>query len=144
MSALPSSSVSKSTTVSSVSVDDSTTHVSSPLLSLEEQVESVTVLFQVAISRLSPTRRFYYQDESGPQGHQPNGTRPGKLVFWLPTAADVQPEDIVAALQSLIHRIGGGQSPSLQVLRVCPEMLNSKLLQSDCNPNNTMTLQLEN
>ena len=127
MPALASSSPSKPTTISTVGDDDSASHTTSPLLSLEEQVESVAVLFRVAVSRLSPTRSLHDRDESGHGRYQPNHTRAGKLVFWLPTAADVQPEDVVAALQSLICRIGGEHSPSLQVLRVCPEKLNRKL-----------------
>lgn len=105
------------------SVDESTIPVStSPLLALEDQVESVAVLFQVAISRLRPSQSLL-----GLSGCKPDRNRPGRLVFWLPTTADTQPEAVVAALQGLIGRLSGEHSPSLQVLRVSPEKLNSKL-----------------
>ena len=114
--------------VTSASVDDSTIPISaSPLLSLEDQAESVAVLFQVAIRRLSPSKSLNDENENCTSGYcTPNRNRPGRLVFWLPTIADTQPEDIVAALQGVIQRLGGEHSPSLQVLRVSPEKLNSK------------------
>lgn len=109
-------------------VDESTIPVStSPLLALEDQVESVAVLFQVAISRLRPSQSLLDKDGRGLSGCKPNRNRPGRLVFWLPTTADTQPEAVVAALQGLIGRLRGENSPCLQVLRVSPEKLNSKL-----------------
>jgi len=101
------------------------------LLSLDEQVASLTILFQVAAHRL--TCRSNNNSRSRSRGEISDSgtdstTRAGRLVLWLPTAAGTTPEQVFSSLQKLTFITSGvNRSPQLKVLRVRPEELNDNL-----------------
>ena len=104
------------------------TSSSNELLPLEQQVASLDVLLRVAALRLRPACCPIPASEDGAE--LSSHGKAGRLVFWLPTVAHVQPQEVIKAIETLIKVNTAPSFPAglpLRVVRVGPEELNDNL-----------------